>query len=138
MHHQYREYPVPMAETLEILVKDGQLRRNLPDAPDLRNAHIIGLFLRPQNQSVNRYSKNGHLLISNEMLAKAFLTLKVDGHIHFDDVPLEFFERETISGEYIQLDIPKGFDPQNSFIRFSESTNVNAGAVELVFIKTPC
>lgn len=132
-----REYPIPYSITMEIVTNNSNQKLFLPDISFFEDKYILGVFIRPQNAGGTRYSKNGRLLITNDELANAFLTITQSGSIVCEDLPLESFVQDPFNGgggKYSQLIIDRGFSTSNSYVRFSNSAPANNRAVELNWV----
>ena len=133
--NQTREYPTPYTVNVSINVKNGKSSYKLDHVSILDDAEIIGAFIRPQNAAGNRKDSFGKPLVSNAALACGYITLDRGGFKVLDSCPLEFFERETLQGEYVQLDIRDGIETSRSEVNFSDPSTLTDGQVlEITFI----
>lgn len=130
-----KQYLVPRSQTVEVpidAVNSGQFK--FPDSTTLRGKTIVGMAIRPQNSSGTRKSQRGRDLIPNDALACAFLNLRYNNVNVIETLPAELLTPEFLSQPYFQLCIPRGYDPQESFVEFSDISTITAGqSIEIVF-----
>jgi hypothetical protein len=136
MNKENRQYNIPRSIVHEVVIKSlSESRFLLNDSTILRNADIVGISIRKQNESGTKKTRNQNDIVSAVAFDKAFLTIRDGCNVDvIQSVPLEVFSVEGQNRQYSQVYLQQSFDPQQSFIEFADMSGITAGqAVEIVF-----
>ncbi len=119
--------------TVTIPTQQGKSSYSLADAEYLRNANIVGAFVRHNGRSVNNRA-----LINETARASAFLSIKHSNYAHFDQYPLNhllYVAGITEPGSYAPISLPNGIDIGTTKITVANAAALsNNEDIEIVFI----
>ena len=114
-----------LQQTIEIRIGDTSGSYALPDDTILRDCRVVGLYAT-ENPSDDRKAPSGRPLIGPGAMRNAYISLKCDNIIQWNNVPLQSI---TMTGSDRTLGAidTKGLTPNQSTIVIADTSTITAG-----------
>lgn len=111
--------------TVEIPITDLSGVYNLPDDTIIRDCHVLGVYVTA-NPDDDKHAPGGQTLISSKAMEQAYLTLKCNNLIVWNNVPFLYLQLHPTDRSIGAIDIT-GFTPNQSFVRIADTTQITVG-----------